>query len=108
MTEIRNDLGMNTADAEWTKVRKEINLKIDTEISMVNNTSEEVGARLALTEVLGDQMLSKFEVIMTARIEECMQDLARDRDAVNQQMQQRIFQLETQQIQIQCEGKILE
>ena len=108
VTEIRNDLGMNTADAEWTKVRKEINLKIDTEISMVNSTSEEVGARLALTEVLVDQMSSKFQAIMTARIEERMQDLTRDRDDVNQQMQQRINELETQQIQVQCEGKILE
>ena len=51
VTKIRNNLDMNTADAEWTKVRKERNLKIDTEISMVNSTNEELGARLALTEV---------------------------------------------------------
>ena len=111
VTEIRNDLGMNTADAEWTKVRQEINLKIDTEISMVNNTNEEVGARLALTEVLVDQMGSKFETIMTARIEERIQDewkkLKNDRNETNQ-MQHRILDLETQQIQMQGEGKILE
>ena len=111
VTEIRNDLGMNTADAEWTKVRREINLKIDTEISMVNNTNEEVGARLALTEVLVDQMDSKFETIMTARMEERIQEewqkFENDRNETKQ-MQHRILDLETQQIQIQGKGKILE
>jgi hypothetical protein len=46
---------MNTADVEWTKVRKEINMKMDTEIAMINVTNDELGDRLALAEALIDQ-----------------------------------------------------
>jgi hypothetical protein len=101
---------MNPTDAEWTRVRKETNLKIDTEINLVNSTNEELGVRLALTEALVDQATSKFEGMLTARIEERMQDelnkLERDRNEAKQ-MQDQTFQLETQQIQAQGEGKIL-
>jgi hypothetical protein len=71
-TEIRNDLGMNPADAEWTRVRKETNLKIDTEINLANSTNEVLGVRLALTEASVDQATSKGT--LTARIEERMHD----------------------------------
>jgi hypothetical protein len=123
-TKIRNDLGMSTADAEWTKVRKEINMKMDTEIAMINVANNKLGDRLVLAEALIDQVTekikdktteesqhTKFEVAMTAsRIKKIMQAkkkrLKRDQEEVKQ-MHDRLFKLKVQQIQTQGKNNIL-
>jgi hypothetical protein len=66
VTEIRNDLGLNSANAEWTKVRNEIDAKMNRATATMNDTTEETGGRLA--------QCFKFETTITKKIEEIMQN----------------------------------
>ena len=50
VTEIRNDLGTNTADVQWTKLRKEISMKMDSKLAATDESHEEMGGRIALAE----------------------------------------------------------
>jgi hypothetical protein len=117
---------MNPADAESTKIRNEINQKVDKEIATVNVSNEELGSRLALAEVLIDQLTerlqdpvtekpmqvdqSKLEETMMAKIKEvqCQVDkIERDHDKI-EIMQDKIHRLEVQNIQFEAEGKALQ
>jgi hypothetical protein len=60
VTEIRNDLGTNTADAQWTKLRKEISTKMDSKLAATDESHEEMGGRIALAEVAIDKITDQI------------------------------------------------
>jgi hypothetical protein len=81
-TEIRNDLGLNTANAQWTRLRREVTEEMESKLATsTNEAQDEIGGRIALAEVAINKLTDK------------MQEQLEDK-GMNTTMQLRISQLE--------------